>query len=279
MKARIPMTDFAAQWAAHIEESSALRMKDDTAEQAFWKRFMQTRSYAPDASSRQVLAYLRPLFAQYAIETALEIGPGWGNYTLDLAACCREVACVDLSAEVLDFIRRTGAAHGLHNLTTYQSKWESFVPDQRYDVVFGYNCFYRQADLPDCFARMQRAARKLCVAGMNTGLAPVWAHELEAAGAQVRWEWKDYMYFVGVLYQMGIDPNVRVLPFTRSLSYPDLDALVQGECARCDCTAFDPKQAADILCRHFSEQPDGSWTAEVSFRSGIVWWEVPHGAQ
>ncbi len=279
MKERIAMTDFAKQWASHIEESRTPRMKEDAAEQAFWKQFMQKKSYAPEASSRQVLTYLRPLFAQYEIQTALEIGPGWGNYTLDLAACCEEVACVDLSSDMLDFILRAGNAHGFHNLTAYQSKWESFVPDRKYDLVFGYNCFYRQSDLPDCFARMQHAARKLCVAGMNTGLAPIWVHELEAAGAQVKWEWKDYMYFVGVLYQMGIDANVRVLPFTRSLSYPNIDALVQGECARCDCTALDPKQAADILCRHFSEQPDGSWTAEVQFRSGIVWWEVPHGAQ
>ena len=32
----------------------------------------------------------------------------------------------------------------------------------------------------------------------------------------------------GVLYQMGIDANVMVLPFEKELSYPDTDALVRG---------------------------------------------------
>ena len=57
-----------------------------------------------------------------------------------------------------------------------------FVPGRTYDLVFGYNCFYRQADLAGCFARMDAAAGKLCVAGMNTGLAPAWVRELDAAG-------------------------------------------------------------------------------------------------
>lgn len=273
MKERIPMTDFAQQWTAQIKQSTSPRMKEDAAEQEFWRQFIRTKVYAPEASSRQVLAFLRPLFADYQIETALEIGSGWGNYTLDLAAICREVACVDISQDVLHFILETGAAHGYHNLTAHPVKWEAFEPDKQYDLVFGYNCFYRQEDLVDCFSRMQRTARKLCVAGMNTGLAPVWVHELEQAGAQIHWEWKDYMYFVGVLYQMGIDPNVRILPFQKTLTYPNTAALVRGECARCGCPDLAPEIAKPILCRHFTQQPDGSWTAQLRFRSGIVWWE------
>ena len=248
-------------------------MKEDAAEQEFWKQFIRTKTYAPEASSRQVLAFLRPLFAAHQIETALEIGPGWGNYTLDLAAICTEVACVDISQDVLHFILETGAAHGYHNLTTYPVKWEAFEPDQQYDLVFGYNCFYRQEDLADCFSRMQRTARKLCVAGMNTGLAPVWVHELEQAGAKIHWEWKDYIYFVGVIYQMGLDPNVRILPFQKTLTYPNTADLIRGECARCGCPDLAPELAEPILCRHFTQQPDGSWSAPLRFRSGIVWWE------
>lgn len=123
---------------------------------------------------------------------------------------------------------------------------------------------------------MDRAADKLCVAGMNTGLAPAWLHELDAAGGRVSWEWKDYMYFVGVLYQMGIDANVMVLPFEKELSYPDADALVRGECARCAPGAVDGETARAILCRHFTQRPDGSWRANVKYRSGVVWWTPVH---
>ena len=120
------------------------------------------------------------------------------------------------------------------------------------------------------------AADKLCVAGMNTGLAPAWLHELDAAGGRVSWEWKDYIYFVGVLYQMGIDANVMVLPFEKELSYPDADALVRGECARCAPGAVDEETVRAILCRHFTQRPDGSWRANVKYRSGVVWWTPVH---
>ena len=272
MKQRVALPDFNRMWAGHVAASPSPRMHDDGAERAFWRDFMARKSYAPEPSSRQVLRHLRPLLRAMGVETALELGPGWGSYTLDLAALCREVACVDLSRDVLDFVLRAGAERGFHNLRAYHAKWEEFTPERTYDLVFGYNCFYRQEDLADCFARMTRAANKLCVAGMNTGLAPAWVRELDEAGGRVSWEWKDYIYFVGVLYQMGIDANVMVLPFEKELVYPNMDALVRGECARCAPGAIDPDTARDILCRHFTQAPDGSWRAAARYRSGVVWW-------
>ena len=275
MKTRVILPDFNEMWARRVAESPALRMHDDRAEQAFWRDFMARKTYAPEPSTRQVLAWLRPLLQERGVESALELGPGWGSYTLDLAAMCREVDCVDLSRDVLDFVLRAGAERGFSNLRAHRAKWEEFTPEQTYDLVFGYNCFYRQADLADCFARMTRAAGKLCVAGMNTGLAPAWTRELEEAGGKVSWEWKDYIYFVGVLYQMGIDANVRVLPFEKELIYPDVDALVRGECARCAPGSMAPDTAREILCRHFVQSADGHWRAVAKYRSGIVWWVPP----
>ena len=89
------LPDFNRIWAARVAASPSPRMHDDGIERAFWRDFMARKSYAPEPSTRQVLAYLRPLLREHQIETALEFGPGWGSYTLDLAAICREVArCV-----------------------------------------------------------------------------------------------------------------------------------------------------------------------------------------
>ena len=175
MRERVPMTDFARQWAEHVAASASPRMTDDQAERDFWHAFMTRKTYAPEPSALQVLERLRPLLRARGVETALEVGPGWGSYTLTLAELCREVACVDLSRDVLDFVLQAGAERGRDNITAFHAKWEEFTPERRYDLVFGYNCFYRQADLADCFRRMDRAADKLCVAGMNTGLAPAWS--------------------------------------------------------------------------------------------------------
>lgn len=277
MKEPVQFEDFNALWAAHVAQNDSPRMKDDQAERNFWQSFMSRKDgYAPDASSRQVVQkLLAPLMAEYGIETALEWGPGWGNYTIDLARHCHKLDCVDISPDVLAFIRRIGGEQGCQNINTIQSKWEDFKPEQKYDLVFGYNCFYRQTNLARCFEKMNAAGKKLCIAGMNSGIAPVWVSELASTGAQVKWEWKDYIYFVGVLYQMGIHANVTVLPFTKELCYPDEDALFRGECARCNSGSIHRDKALEILQHHFIQNTDGHWCAQAHFHSGIVWW-TPH---
>lgn len=266
------LPDFNRIWAAHVAASPSPRMHDDGIERAFWRDFISRKVYKPESSARQVLAYLRPLLREHQIETALEFGPGWGSYTLDLAALCREVACVDLSQDVLDFVLRAGRERGFCNLRAFHSKWEDFSPERTYDLVFGYNCFYRQGDLADCFARMTRTANKLCVAGMNVAVLPPWLQEMKDVGASANWDWKDPVYFVGVLHQMGLSPNLRTLAFRKQVVYPDVDTMVQGECANCAPGTIDPDIARDILCRQFSQASDGSWHAEILCRSGVVWW-------
>ena len=90
MKQRVALPDFNQMWAGHVAASPSPRMHDDGAERAFWRDFMARKSYAPEPSSRQVLRHLRPLLRAMGVETALELGPGWGSYTLDLAALCRD---------------------------------------------------------------------------------------------------------------------------------------------------------------------------------------------
>ena len=122
MRERVPMTDFARQWAEHVAASASPRMTDDQAERDFWHAFMTRKTYAPEPSALQVLERLRPLLRARGVETALEVGPGWGSYTLTLAELCREVACVDLSRDVLDFVLRAGAERGRDNITAFHAR-------------------------------------------------------------------------------------------------------------------------------------------------------------
>ncbi|WP_276325945.1 hypothetical protein [Flavonifractor plautii] len=39
---------------------------------------------------------------------------------------------------------------------------------------------------------------------------------------------------------------------------------------------MDGETARAILCRHFTQRPDGSWCANVKYRSGVVWWTPVH---
>lgn len=273
MHKRVQFEDFNEKWKKQVQQSESLRMHDDQAEQDFWKRFMAQKSqYAPDASSRPIAAYLQQLIVREGIQSVIELGPGWGNYTLDLARACKEVTCVDISQDVLHYIEKIAHENSLTNIQSVYTKWEDFSSSSKYDLVFGYNCFYRLENLATAFWKMNEYANKLCVVGMNTGIAPAWIQELYQNGAEVFWEWKDYIYFVNVLYQMGIDPEVRIFPFTKELCYESLEALVAGECSRLKPGTYDPKTAEKILLRYFKQNEDGNYTAHTSFRGGFVMW-------
>lgn len=102
----------------------------------------------------------------------LEIGPGWGNYTMELAKICGRMTCVDISPEVLSYIDHAAREQEIRHVTGGCSKWETFSSGERYDVVLGYNCFYRMRSLEECFRKMNDTAEKMCIAGMNMGVMP-----------------------------------------------------------------------------------------------------------
>ncbi|MFQ9915721.1 MAG: hypothetical protein ACLRWQ_04365 [Flavonifractor plautii] len=49
MRERVPMTDFARQWAEHVAASASPRMTDDQAERDFWHAFMTHQDLCPGA--------------------------------------------------------------------------------------------------------------------------------------------------------------------------------------------------------------------------------------
>ena len=276
MKELAQFQSFDQLWREHVTCSELPRMHDDQIEQDFWQRFMAKKTgFAPSVSSRQVVSrFLLPKLQEYGIETALEWGPGWGNYTIPLAKSCRQVDCVDISRDVLSFLQKIGREEGCENIRLIQSKWEDYQPERTYDLVFGYNCFYRQADLAACLLKMNRAAKKLCVAGMDSGLAPIWTRELAQAGMPNSWEWKDYPYFAGTLYQLGIFANVTVLPYEQVYTYKNTEELLQAECSPWAQEPRLQEKAMEILGRHFTRLPDGSRQGKTQYHSGIVWWTL-----
>ena len=268
------IADFDAVWGEKVRASAMERIHDDALEQNFWKQYIENKSgYAPDPSSRCVLRRLLPILESHGVETALEIGPGWGNYTMDLARFCRSVDCVDISADILDYIRRIGAEQGLTNIGVHHKKWEDFREEKAYDLVFGYNCFYRQESLRECFTGMSRAAKKLCVAGMNNGPTPPWTRDLRAAGVRIREDWKDYIYFVNVLYQMGYQPQLVVLPFEKPLRYASMEELIRREIAAGTEDGYDRTAAEAIARRYFRETEDGSFTGSTNIHCALVCWD------
>lgn len=190
--------DFEHLWRKQLKNQEGTyspRMQDDQVEREFWRCYMGKRDgYVQDEWAKKVSRAVHEILKPYRPQTILELGPGWGNFTLDLSGWCRELTCLDISPEVLAFLKKAMAQERGRDFTAICSKWEDFVPERRYDAVFGYNCFYRMLDLKNCIQKINEAADKICIMGMGTG------------------ERKGYIYFVNLLFQMGIAANVRAVP-------------------------------------------------------------------
>lgn len=90
---------------------------------ALWK---MKDVYKQDGWAARITPVLRELILPRCPETILEIGPGWGNFTAELAECCRQLSCLDISPDVLSFLNeKVPQKEGKPEIRTICSKWET----------------------------------------------------------------------------------------------------------------------------------------------------------
>ena len=274
--------DFALLWQEALKRDDGTysqRLSDDQAEIDFWHRFMEKRkTYQQDPWAVKMSSAVCEVISGLSPETVLEIGPGWGNYTMDLADICRELTCLDISPDVLRFINRWSRELGKTEINTVCCKWEDFEADRKYDVIFGYNCFYRMLHLRECLEKMDRMAGKMCIIGMGMGEIEKYYLEMEEQlGVRLVYDKKDYIYFVNILYQMGIDANVKVIPLLKDISFGDWDQVVQygTSCLynRQDEMEEHGEKIEKILRKYFIKKQDGNYHYRYDYRGTLVYWK------
>lgn len=272
--------DFNLYWAEALKRYDGTyseRLQSDGTEKEFWKKFMAGKNgYRQDENAAILMGEIKKILKDYSLTSVLEIGPGWGNYTMDLARLCSRLACVDISEDVLTFVREAAGEQGL-KITTIGGKWENVSLPGKYDLVFGYNCFYRMIDLQGAFAKMNQYADKLCMMGMGMGVCPPYCLELEKlVDAKPVYEKKDYIYFINILYAMGIDPNVKIVPLSRKKRCRTLKEAAKQEVkdlfGSLDGAENRLDEIQEILSKYWKETESGEWEYDYHFRGALVYW-------
>lgn len=89
----------------------------------------------------------------------LELGPGWGNITLALAALGHRVTAVDIEPGFCELIRRRAAQSGLEiEVIEADFRWVGDV-EQPYDAVIFFECFHHAADHLTLLRSLHRALK------------------------------------------------------------------------------------------------------------------------
>lgn len=167
------------KWVGKIKSKDGTfqeRVISDEVERLFWKDFILKRKEKFDLDdkvddySNEVFKELKKIIDEVTPQSILEIGPGYGNYTLRLSKECTSLTLVDISKDILNYLEEKCIRNGIDNVTYINSKIEDLKIDEGFDLVFAYNCFYRVLDIKDVLYKMVSLANKTCVIGMNSDI-------------------------------------------------------------------------------------------------------------
>ncbi|CAM4265210.1 class I SAM-dependent methyltransferase [Paenibacillus alkaliterrae] len=246
------------------------RMIDDSLEESFWESFLAGKS-KPDDWITGIREQLLSLITEE--DHVLEIGPGWGNYTFDVAAIARTLTCVDSSKSVLRYLSTQALERGYGNLSFEHAKWEERASDSVYDVVFGVNCYYRMQDIDKALIHMNQSAKRLAVIGMTSGPEkPHYWDIHQELGCSVKFHRRDYIYLTNLLYQLGIDVNCKILNLQKTYAYKNEEELIQDNLNAIMDKNYDRNKAIDILNRYVNRE-NGKIEYTHAFKAAILYWK------
>lgn len=153
-------------------------------------------------------------------DVVLDVGGGAGRNGLPLALRCREVVNVEPSGGMRRGWEANAARGGVTNVRFVQESWPATTPLDG-DVVLVNHVTYLTRDIVPFIEALQRAARRRVIITVNHPPPPSWNRRLFAL---VHGEEEEvvpgHVELINVLWEMGILPDVHVLPRTAGLPPP-----------------------------------------------------------
>lgn len=206
--------DFAAAWRMY--RNARYGDKSEADDRALWESFAaQYDDRVPVCAA--VLDILKALL--HPDDTVLDVGAGTGRYTLPLAREARRVTALDPSPAMLARLHAKMNAEGLSNIDFLEATLEDaeLTP---HDLVLAAWSLYRQRDILASLRKLTQAARRaLVIVDGDSGLFLPGERAHEPARAEV---WgktpgiPNYLYFAGMLWQIGVRAEVRVTHHARA---------------------------------------------------------------
>ncbi len=203
--------DFAAAWQAFTRQRYGDQTdKDDRAMWASFAEQYDERTRFSDGLQTLLEALVHPG------DTVLDVGAGTGRIALPLARIARRVTALDHSPAMLDVLRRKMIQQEVNNIQIVETTWQQ-AEVEPHDVVIAIWSLYRQSDILTALRKLVTATRRtLVIADGDSGMRP--PHEMPHAdllseiwGGGAGQGIPNYLYFAGMLWQIGVRANVQVI--------------------------------------------------------------------
>lgn len=210
-------------------------------------------------------------------DTVLDVGCGPGRLTVPIAKRVAGVTALDASPKMLEYCLKNVERAGLENVVGKQLDWTEAEPGKdigKHDVVVasrsvGLGDILKLNGLAKKYAFIMSFAQSPSLREVQLDLF----REMKNDGEKDRINRMfGYNIKFNMLYDLGIDPNVRIVTdgFTENYSsydeaYDDLRTLAEGP--------VDEDLFQNNVNKFMTENPDGGLTFRRETKTYIMWWE------
>ena len=268
------MTSAIEAWKKQVESHHAqsIRARGDRPEGDPWQgladRFRDDPRRADDPVVNLVRDWLRPE------STVLDVGGGAGRYALPFALACRHVSVVEPSPAMLTVLDESAREAGIENVSSVAQTWEE-ASVEPHDVVFCANVVYGVTDIEPFVRKLDEAAREIVaivvfMEAPPSQFSPLW----EAVHEEQRVNLPALPELVPVLWEMGLYPNVTMLPEAPPRRMPNIEAAIALARHMLHVDAGSEKDARLLAAvdRLAVVTPEGVTLRRNAPPPGVVWW-------
>ena len=217
-----------------------------------WKLYMRRRGFDPRADvdpvefwDRRAENYIDPNVSPddkchelYLIDvrtgnTVLDVGAGVGRLSVPIAKKCAHVTIVEPSGSMVTHLKRNMEGSGFWNYTIVQKRWEDVAIGSdvhQHDVVI--SAFSMGViDAKQALLKLDQAAKRAVYVFWFAGDQDfdgleTWLKDQGIENDKEKNTLPDYIHLVNILYQAGIQANIKIMDNEWNAVYPDVDAAV-----------------------------------------------------
>jgi len=217
--------------------------------------------------------------------TALDVGCGPGLLAIPMAKRCRHLTALDVSSEMLKYLKQNAEKKNVTNITYINKAFETAIIGkdvEKHDIVVASRSMGWEYNLERFLRGMDEAAKKRAYVVWGAGDRPFDIGLYKALGRPYG-ETRMYIVIYNLLYQMGIRANIEIFQTEPSaITYKSIDEAMSELSRRFErrntneeLTQEEKNKLNNYLKETLTETIDGTFrfNHKKPTLHALIWWD------
>jgi SAM-dependent methyltransferase len=215
-------------------------------------------------------------------DTVLDIGCGPGTLAIPLAKRVKSVTGLDISTEMLKYLKENADKSGLNNINYINCSWDDAIVGkdvEPHDIVVASRSL-GPMDLKESMLKLASTAKKAVYFTLPVVHLPFDWEVYQAIGRNER-KHPSYIYVFNILYQMGINANLEILNSRIRVKFSSIEeAMDDLQWRTTPFTDAEKEKLKKYLEGKFAEQKDAPLFRHEGFSNwALIWWKTEENNQ